>query len=257
MKKVPHLLCGLALAALPLLPCSCVSPKEVVYMQDVTDSTVRLPRNYSTIIQKDDQLYIAVSCRQPELTAPFVAAEIGNTSGGSNSNRPKGYLVDTEGCITLPIIGKISAAGKSCTRLGHDIARALSRADYIKDASVNVQIMNFKFSVLGEVNKPGVYQIDGQRVTLLEALSMAGDLNIDGNRDVTVIREVNGKRQIARVDLRSKDLFESPYYYVQQNDVIYVTPSERKINTRSDAAQWYAWGISGVGIIVAIVALAL
>ncbi len=234
---------------------SCVNPKEVLYLQDTQGQTQeKLKNNYQTTIQKDDQLYISVSSKQPELTAPFAVSEIGAT-GNSNTNKPKGYLVDANGDIVLPVIGKIKAAGKSCSQLASDIAASLKRNDYIRDASVNVQIMNFKFSIIGEVNSPGTYSIDGQRITILEAISRAGDLNIDGNRDVTIIRETNGQRQIASIDLRSKNLFDSPYYYIQQNDTIYVSPSERKVNTRSDAAQWYGWGLSGLGIIIAVIAL--
>lgn len=235
---------------------SCVSPQEVIYLQDVTaTSGEKLAQNYQTIIQKDDQLYISVSSKQPELVTPFSKAELGS-NGTTNSTRPPvGYLVDEKGDIVLPIIGKMKAAGKTCTQLATDISAALRSGEYISDASVNVQITNFKFSVLGEVKSPGTYTTEGQRITVLEALSRAGDLTIDGDRDITVIREVNGQREIAVIDLRSKSIFDSPYYYVQQNDVLLVKPSDRKINTRSDAAQWYGWGLSGVSIIVAIVAL--
>ncbi len=259
MKKTSALFACLASFAWVLLGSSCVSPTEVLYLQDVTgDSTETLSRNYQTKIQKDDQLYITVSSKQPELTRPFMMTEMGNVStANNNSDKPIGYLVDAEGDIVLPVIGKMAAAGKTCTQLGNDIAASLKRNDFIRDASVNVQIMNFKFSVLGEVKTPGIYQIEGQRVTILEAISRAGDLSIDGNRDITLIREANGQREIAQVDLRSKDLFQSPYYYVQQNDVIYVTPSDRKVNTRSDIAQWWGWSLSGVGIIIAVIALAV
>lgn len=236
------------------LQTSCVSPKEVVYLQEVSTQGSALQGNYRTRIQKDDLLSISVSCRQPELTAPFASAEMGSSNG--TSPRRQGYLVNSQGNIVLPVIGTVRAAGKTCSQLGLDIATALKQADYIQDASVNVQILNFKFSVLGEVNKPGVHCVDGERVTILEAISQAGDLTIDGNREVVLVRETDGKREVAKVDLRSKDLFRSPYYYIQQNDVIYVSPSDRKINTRSDAAQWYSWGISGVSLILAIIALA-
>ncbi len=256
MKHTAHLF---ALIACTALLNSCVNPKEVLYLQDAQDNTREtIRKNYETLIQKDDQLYISVSSKQPELTAPFIMAEMGNaTTSSNNTNKPKGYLVDANGNIVLPVIGTMKAAGKSCTTLAKDIAGKLRSNDYIKDASVNVQIMNFKFSVIGEVNKPGTYSIEGQRVTILEAISRAGDLNIDGNRDITLIRETNGQRQIANIDLRSKDLFNSPYYYIQQNDTIYVSPSERKVNTRSDAAQWYGWGLSGLGIVIAIIALSV
>ena len=235
---------------------SCVSPTEVVYLQDVSTSAgTRLEQNYQTVIQKDDQLYISVSSKQPELVAPFSKAELGGIGTTNSTKTPVGYLVDEKGDIVLPIIGKMKAAGKTCTQLATDISAALRAGEYISDASVNVQITNFKFSVLGEVKAPGTYTTEGQRITVLEALSRAGDLTIDGDRDITLIREVNGQREIAVLDLRSKSIFDSPYYYVQQNDVLLVKPSERKINTRSDAAQWYGWGLSGVGIILAIVAL--
>lgn len=251
------ILCSLTIFGISLLP-SCVSPKEVLYIQDVpTKSRETIKTNYQTTIQKDDQLYIAVSSKQPELTAPFAMSEIGVSGNNSNNNRPKGYLVDAQGNIVLPVIGKMKAAGKTCSQLASDIATNLKNNDYIRDASVNVQIMNFKFSVLGEVNSPGTYTIEGQRLTILEAISRAGDLSIDGNRDITLIREINGTRQISNIDLRSKNLFSSPYYYIQQNDIIYVSPSERKVNMRSDTAQWYGWGLSGLGVTLAVIAMCL
>ncbi len=250
------LLLGAAVAWLGL-GSSCVSPTEVVYLQDVPASSAETLRsNYQTTIQKDDLLAVSVSSKQPELTAPFNMSEMSSSGAQTNSQNVKhGYLVDTNGNIVLPIIGRIHAAGKSCTQLATDIANTLRDSGYLTDASVNVQIRNFKFSVIGEVKSPGVYTIDGQRITILEAISKAGDLTIDGNRAVQVVREVDGNRQIATLDLRSKELFNSPFYYIQQNDVIYVTPSERKVNTRSDAAQWYGWGLSGVSLIVAIIAI--
>lgn len=249
------ILLSFASLALP----SCVDPQEVLYIQDVTQgSKEKIKANYEATIQKDDQLYIVVSSKQPELTAPFVTAEIGSAANSnSNNNKTKGYLVDANGNIVLPVIGKIKASGKTCTQLAADIANALRNSEYIKDASVNVQIMNFKFSVLGEVNSPGTYEVQGQRITVIEAISRAGDLNIDGNREIALIRENNGVRQIAKLDLRSKDIFASPYYYLQQNDTIYVSPSERKVNTRSDTAQYYAWGLSGIGLTIAVIALCL
>ncbi len=258
MKFVSSLFACIVAFSWVLLGSSCVSPTEVLYLQDVSGTTTeQLSQNYQTVIQKDDQLYITVSSKQPELTKPFMMAEMGNVGNYSSNERPIGYLVDANGDIVLPVIGKVRAAGKTCTQLGQDVADTLKRNDYIRDASVNVQITNFKFSVLGEVKTPGTYSIRGERITLLEAISRAGDLSIDGNRDITLIREVDGKREISQIDLRSKTLFNSPYYYVQQNDVIYVTPSDRKVNTRSDIAQWWGWGLSGMSMIIAVVALSV
>lgn len=235
---------------------SCVSSEEVVYLRDAQYGvTAKQLQSYQTTIQKNDELSITVSSKQPELVVPFTITEMGD-SGTNNSNRQqKGYLVDANGNIVLPVIGTVHAAGKTCSTLGKEIANRLRSDDYIKDAAVNVRIINFKFSVLGEVAQPGVYSVDGERITILEALAKAGDLTIDGNRDVTIIREKNGKREMAKLDLRSTNITESPYYYLQQNDVIYVTPNDKTINTRSETMQIVGWTASGVGLIAAIVAI--
>lgn len=259
-KKAHRFACCLAVvgaAAWAALGTSCVNPKKVLLIQDVNQQSPQaLTQNYQTTIQKDDQLYVSVSSKQPELTAPFAVSEMGGAGQSNNSNQMKGYLVDAQGDIVLPIIGKMHAAGKTCTRLASDIAAALRDNDYIRDASVNVQIMNFKFSVLGEVGSPGIHTIDGQRITILEAISKAGDLNITGEREVLIMREKDGKREFATIDLRSKDLFASPYYYIQQNDVIYVKPSTTAINARSETMQIVGWCGAGLGLIGAIIAIA-
>ena len=241
---------------------SCVNPQEVIYMQGIEPSSAQpVKQNYEVTIQCDDQLYISVSSKQPELVAPFAQAEIGQqSSGGSSSQRPQGYLVNAKGDIVLPIIGKIKAAGKTCTKLGDDIAAALRQGEYISDASVNVQITNFKFTVLGEVSGNGVKTIQGQRVTILEAVSMAGDLTIDGNRDITLIREKNGQREVARLDLRDKDIINSPYYYLQQNDVIYVQPSEikaRQSTVDDKSLKITSIALSGTSVLLSIATLLL
>ena len=235
---------------------SCVSSEEVVYLRDAQYGvTAKQLQSYQTTIQKNDELSITVSSKQPELVAPFTITEMGD-SGTNNSNRQqKGYLVDANGNIVLPVIGTVHAAGKTCSTLGKEIANRLRSDDYIKDAAVNVRIINFKFSVLGEVAQPGVYSVDGERITILEALAKAGDLTIDGNRDITIIREQNGKRDMAHLHLPRTNITESPDDYLQQNDVLYVTPNDKTINTRSETMQIVGWTASGVGLIAAIVAI--
>lgn len=235
---------------------SCVSPKDVIYLQDAERGVVEpLNMNYQTTIQKDDQLVITVSSKQPELTQPFTVSELGN-SGNSNSSGGRSYQVDANGNIVLPVIGTVRAAGMTCSKLASNIAGRLRGMEYIKDASVNVRIINFKYSVLGEVKSPGTKTVGGERVTILEALSQAGDLNDTADRTVTVLREKNGKRELATIDLRSKSLFSSPFYYIQQNDVIYVTKSSQTFNMlRSDSSQWWTLGVGGVGFMIGIIAL--
>lgn len=233
---------------------SCVNPKELVYVQGIEATPAHeVQQNYEVTIQKDDMLSVTVSSKQPELVEPFSQRALGSNSAGGG-NQLQGYLVDSKGDIVLPIIGKMKAAGKTCTQLGNEIAAALRSNDYITDASVNVQITNFKFTLLGEVGS-GVQTISGQRVTILEAVAMAGDLSLDGKRDITLIREKDGKREIVKLDLRDKDIINSPYYYLQQNDLIYVTPSDRKINTTSETMQFIGYTMSGLGFITAIIAL--
>lgn len=235
---------------------SCVNPKEINYIQDAVHGKVEnVGVNFQTTIQKDDQLEITVSSKQPELTQPFMVSDFGSGASANNSNG-RTYQVDVNGNIVLPVIGSMPAAGKTCAQLGRDISAALRSNEYISDASVNVRISNFKFSVLGEVASPGTKVVNGERVTVLEAISQAGDLKDDANRVITVLREQNGKREIANIDLRSKDLFSSPFYYLQQNDVIYVTRSSHRFNMlRGDTTQWWTLGLGATGFIIGIVAL--
>lgn len=256
MKKI-FLYMALAMAAVATSALSsCVSPKDVLYLQDAERGKVEpLNANYQTTIQKDDQLVITVSSKQPELTQPFTVSELGN-GGNSGTASGRNYQVDANGNIVLPVIGTVHASGLTCSKLAANIADKLRGMEYIKDASVNVRITNFKYSVLGEVKNPGTKTVDGERVTILEALSQAGDLNDTADRKVTVLREKNGHRVLATVDLRSKKLFYSPFYYIQQNDVIYVTKSSQSFNMlRSDSSQWWTLGIGGVGFMIGIIAL--
>ena len=246
-----------ALAALALLSLavSCVNPKEINYLQDAQlGKSEPLAVNFQTTIQKDDQLEITVSSKQPELTQPFTVSDLGGSSTATSTGRT--YQVDVNGRIVLPVIGSMVAAGKTCSQLAGDISAALRNNEYIRDASVNVRISNFKYSVLGEVNSPGTKMVNGERITVLEALSQAGDLKDDAHRVVTIVREQNGSRRIATVDLRSKTLFSSPFYYLQQNDVIYVNRSQHRFNMlRGDSAQWWSLGLGATGIVALVITL--
>lgn len=179
---------------------ACNSTKEVVYLQDVVPLKQQdIERKYEVFIHEDDLLSIMVNSKDPELALPFnmplVTYQIGSESAGQQ--RVLGYLVDTNGDIDFPILGKIHVAGLSRLELRDLIKEKLISGDYIKDPVVTVQFLNYKVSVMGEVARPGSFTITGDRITLLEALSMAGDLTIYGRRDrVAVIREENGKRTI-------------------------------------------------------------
>ena len=220
------LLCLLALLA------SCSAPKEVLYLQDITSlKEETIDKNYEVIIHKDDLLAILVNSKDPELALPFnmplISFQIGNQNLGQQ--RVLGYLVDQNGDIDFPILGRLHVEGLTRMQVTELIKQKLMNEDLIKDPIVTVQFLNFKVSVMGEVARPGTFDISGDRITLLEALSMAGDLTIYGRRDrVAVIREKDGKRRILYHDLRSSDIFQSPCYYLQQNDIVYVDLTRRR-----------------------------
>lgn len=226
---------------------ACTSTKKIIYLQDVVPlKQQEIEQKYEVIIHGDDLLAIMVNSRDPELALPFnmpmVSYQLGSNTGGQQ--RVLGYLVDTNGNIDFPILGEIHVEGLTRMQLTELIKNKLIEGDLIKDPIVTVQFLNFKISVMGEVGRPGSFTISGDRITLLEALSMAGDLTIYGRRDrVGVIRENNGKRTILFHDLRSADIFNSPGYYLQQNDIVYVEPNKAKsgqssINQNNSIGVW-------------------
>ena len=226
---------------------ACTSTKKIIYLQDVVPlKQQEIEQKYEVIIHGDDLLAIMVNSRDPELALPFnmpmVSYQLGSNTGGQQ--RVLGYLVDTNGNIDFPILGEIHVEGLTRMQLTELIKNKLIEGDLIKDPIVTVQFLNFKISVMGEVGRPGSFTISGDRITLLEALSMAGDLTIYGRRDrVGVIRENNGKRTIPFHDLRSADIFNSPCYYLQQNDIVYVEPNKAKsgqssINQNNSIGVW-------------------
>lgn len=220
--------------ALILASCSSKTYRNINYLQDVTsDSTWKMTENAGVVIQPKDQLSIVVSSKDPELAASFnlpvasyqAGSEITATNYGNQ--RLLGYVVDNDGDIDFPILGTIHVAGLNRWQLSRLIKEELEGRELLKGAVVTVEFMNFRISVLGEVNSPGSYTVSGDKITILQALSLAKDLTIYGKRDnITVIREQNGKRESYKIDLRSKNLFDSPAYYLQQNDVVYVEPNK-------------------------------
>ncbi|MDH6342261.1 protein involved in polysaccharide export with SLBB domain [Parabacteroides sp. PFB2-12] len=237
------------LLVLTVLLSACGSTKDVLYLQDVDPyKMVPIEHNYEVIIRNDDLLAIMVNSRNPELAMPFnmpmVTYQLGTVGQNVGQQRVLGYLVDPSGEIDFPILGSLKVEGLTRNELTELIKNKLIEEDLIKDPIVTVQFLNYKISVMGEVARPGSFSISGDRITLLEALSMAGDLTIYGKRDrVAVIREKDGKRSILYHDLRSSDIFTSPCYYLQQNDIVYVEPNKRKaeqsdINQNNTIGVW-------------------
>ena len=221
-----------------MLFASCGTPVELSYIKDAPrDTPMEQEGQFSKGIQTNDLLYIYVESRTPEATVRFnqetnkVAVSNGTVMNPA-STAVSGYLVDADGEITFPVLGRMQVLGKTHSELASEIARRLISEGHVLDAVVTVKLLNFKVSVLGEVVRPGQIEATGERLTIFEAISMVGDLTIYGLRtNVTVIREENGQRTIGQLDLTSKEVFNSPYYYLHQNDVVYVEPNAKRKRT--------------------------
>ncbi len=236
MNRLPFLngTCAMLASVLMLIASSCGSTKDVTYFQDLKPgNTVTVTAEAMAVtIQPEDKISIVVNSRDPQLTAlfnlPIVNKQIGQISDMQGNNQGiAGYTVDTNGEIDFPVLGKIYVAGKTRTQIAEYIKEELVRDNLVKDPVVTVEFMNLCVSVLGEVNSPGRYAIERDRTTILDVLSQAGDLTIYGNRtNVMLLRKDGDTQRIFTLDLTSgSNIYASPAYYVQQNDVVYVEPN--------------------------------
>ena len=236
------------LAFLFTLLVSCGSPKDVVYFQDSGNyKSIKNASVYEMNIKKDDILAISIHSPSLEAAIPFnlpMANYYVGTETSYGQPRVLGFLVDKDGNIDFPVLGSIHVEGKTRSNLRDLIKNMMIAEGLLKDPIITINFINFKISVIGEVNRPGSFNITSERITLLDALSMAGDLTIYGRRDcVKVFREKNGTVDIVNHDLRSIDILNSPCYYLQQNDVVYVEPNKRRaqqsnINQNNSASVW-------------------
>lgn len=242
------------LLALSLLVFSCASSDKILYLQN--NISTESKTNYNTVIKPDDVLMIIVSSENPEVAEPYNLKSVvlqSNSEEAIQTQRTQTYIVDIEGNIEFPIIGKIKVGGLNKQEAIEYLKSLLK--DHVKDAVINMRILNFEITVLGEVNHPGSFQISSERITILEALGKAGDLTIYGKRkNVLLIRDENGVKSTHRLDLTKSDIINSPYYYLAQNDVVYVEPNKTRINS-SAVGPNIAVGISALSLVVTIIAL--
>ncbi len=209
-----------------MVTASCVSKKKIVYFQNDAVNQEKNSNNYTTFFKSDDLLEIKVSALEADATAPFNLI-----SGGARAEQIP-YLIDSKGEIDFPILGKIKLGGLTREQAIDLLKNKLSQD--IKNPSVHIKIINFKITVLGDVKNPGTYTIPNERITILEAFGLAGDLNISGRRNnIKVQREEGGKKVFYKMDLLSNKIFNSPAYYLQQNDVVYVEPNKAKSQSAS------------------------
>ena len=237
---------------------SCTPSKKMIYLQgadELANDPQTIVQNYELKITPDDQLLITVSSKDGELLELFANSEVLGSSGSTSIQESVGLRVDKEGKIEVPVLGEMQVAGLTRGELAKAIEAKLVEGDYIKDPTVTVQIRNFKVTVMGEVNSPGVQTVTGDRLTILEALTMAGDLAPSGKRDnILVVREEGDQRVSYVVDLTSSEkVLTSPCYYLKQNDVIYVQPN-KSIGVKGSATMSF---ISASGSILSVIASVL
>jgi polysaccharide export outer membrane protein len=262
--KILIFLAGVIVWAFFLLQ-SCVSHEELVNFNkepilplgDVEEIINQVePR-----IQVDDILHITVNSYDEEAASPFNRALTFSQGGGFNTNNQNtillhGYLVDSSGNIDFPVIGQMKVSGFTLAEARSELESRLTR--YLKDAVVNVRYLNYRFTVLGEVTTPGTYSSYNTKITVMEALGLAGDLTDYANRErILVIREKNGHREYAMLSLKDKRIFLSPYYYLKQNDVIYIEPIEARVATVADPAfRWISFGSALLSLVTFVITIA-
>ena len=225
------------ISALVLLAVSCSAPAEISYFQDTASMDKELIVSPQQIkLQPEDKISIIVNCKDNKLTnlfnLPYVTRRLGSEteSVGSMSQGMSGYTIDSDGDIDFPVIGLMHVSGLTREQVAVKVHDELVGRDLVKDPVVTVDFMNLSFSMMGEVARPGRYSIVRDHITILDALSMAGDLTIYGRRDnIRVIREKDGRQKTYRLNLCSaEDVVASPVFYIQQNDIIYVEPNEMR-----------------------------
>ena len=239
---------------------SCASRKDLIYFQDEAISGgIQMPEYQQLTYKLDDLLTINVSALDPDAARPFnLPAAAFNTNINESVQgglRQQTYLVDYDGNIDFPVLGTIKVAGLTRTELTNLLRIRLS--EYIKDPIVNVRLANFNVTIIGEVSRPGTFNIQDERITLLEALGLASDLTIFGKRsNVLLIREIDGRKRFAKIDLTSINTINSPLFYLQQNDVIYVEPNNARVRQAS-YNQNNSVLISAIGTLTTILAVFL
>lgn len=257
----------LVLFATLLLLSSCDVSKRITYFQDVQEQTSYTNEQPAPEIRlrPEDKISIIVNTKVPELTAlfnlPYTSRILGSTTDNLNSNSQgtSGYIIKADGTIDFPVLGPVQAAGKTRDELGGFIKSELINRNLVNDPVVTVEFVNLQFSVMGEVKSPGTYKITRDHITLLEALSMAGDLTIDGKRDNVLVLRPNASGELTAytVDLRSSnEVQHSPAYFIHQNDYIYVAPSKKRANqstVNANTVQSASFWISVVSLLASVV----
>lgn len=249
----------LPLVAATVLLTSCASREKIAYYQNI-DNTEIVNKKFETKIKTDDLLMILVSAQDPLAVQPFnittnLSVNPVNQAGGGQMQQQQLYLVDDKGYIDFPTLGKIEVGNKTKEQIVQDLQLKISK--YVKNPIVNLRIMNYKVTVQGEVKMPGVHRVNSERITLPEALSLSGDLTTYGKRDnIVVLREENGEVKSHRVDITKADFINSDFYYLKQNDVVYVEPNKVAVNSSAVGPNISIY-LSAVSLLLTTIAIIL
>ncbi len=240
-----------------LFSISCTSTKKTVYFYNVQDTTfLQHGREVQTPIQENDILSITISSLNFEASAifnPTYNSNIRSTTVTGTNTEPGGYLVSADGTIQLPVLGSIKAAGLTKKELKDNITNMILSKKLLVDPLVEIRFLNFEVTVIGEVAHPTVITVPSEKISLIKAIGLAGDLTIYGKRDnILLIRDENGIKKTRHINLNSSNFFNSPYYYLQPNDVVYVEPNKAKVASASRSQQWLPIILSSLSIIVIV-----
>ena len=247
----------LLLLAMGWFAASCTSPKQILYFQDIDEMVAqKIEEQYEPVIMKDDKLQILISGPDKSVISPYNFTLSDNSSGSYTSAQAVvPYLVDSDGCIDMPGLGRLKVEGMRRVDLVNKITDLLRDGGLIKDPVVSVSFMNYKVTVLGEVRNPGTYLMDGERNTILQALGKAGDLQLTAKRDdIILIRDVDGKQTHIKIDLTKSDILNSPYFYMHQNDVIYVPQSATRVMQGTMATTIWSVALSSLTTLLTVIA---
>jgi polysaccharide biosynthesis/export protein len=223
-----------------ILLASCSEPRKLAYFEGAPETGIKSQQpTVEPVIQKNDIISINVSSLNPEASSIFNAPNLtsANMQAGGNFSTVGGYLVNFEGKIQFPVLGPVHVEGLTKAQLSTYLAQQLTEKKLLVDPIITIRHLNFKVSVLGEVGHPGVFPIASEKVTILEALGLAGDITIYGKKDnVMLIREnEKGEKTVMRLDMNAPDVLGSPYYYLKSNDVVYVEPLKDRVKKERNA----------------------
>lgn len=244
---VPVLICCFFFA-------SCVSTQKSVYFNNLPDTVIApVKGNFEPVIHKNDVLQIVVSSMNPEDAVVFNTPSVASSGSAGGGPQATGYLVSEQGYIEYPVLGQVKAEGLTKDQLTKYIRDELDKRKLMKDPVVSVRFLNYRVTILGEVSRPTVVNVSNEKISILEALGMAGDITIYGKKEnVLLIRDVDGQRVIKRLNLNGNEIFSSPYYYLQSNDVVYVEPTRSKVAVATGSRTTIPIILSSLSLLVII-----